>query len=117
MSTYFILRSPYLPANRSIYQLDAPSPLAWFQSIWPRLREDADITSKALLNVEDLYGFKGFANNVRDKQLAAPEDYNRLQRLLSLNWYLNNIDIRDGYVLVETDDDEVELAFWWVSDE
>jgi hypothetical protein len=117
MSTNFILRSPYLPANRSIYRLDAPSPLDWFQAVWPRLRQDADITSKMLLDVEKLYGFSGFAEHVRSNELAAPADSAELQTLLAKNWYSNNVECRDGYVVVETDDDEVELAFWWVSDE
>jgi hypothetical protein len=117
MATNFILRSPYLPSNRSTYRLDAPSPLAWFQSIWPRLREDATITSKELLDVEKLYGFRTFVENVRSKELAAPMSCGDLQTLLAKNWYTNNVECRDGYVLIETDDDEVELAFWWVSDE
>ncbi|WP_156944034.1 hypothetical protein [Bradyrhizobium sp. Ec3.3] len=116
MATNFILRSPYLPSNRSTYRLDAPSPLAWFQSIWPRLREDAGISSKELLNVENLYYFAGFAENVRDKGLAAPANMVDLQTLLSHNWY-GIVECRDGYVFIETDDDEVQLAFWWVSDE
>jgi hypothetical protein len=106
-----------LPANRSIYWLDARSPLDWFQSLWPRLRQDATVTSKALLDVEKLYGFQGFADRVRGKELAAPMASDDLQTLLKKNWYSNNVQCRDGFVLVETDDDEVELAFWWVSDE
>jgi len=117
MATNFILRSPYLPANRSIYRLDAPSPLDWFRSVWPRLRQDADITSKTLLEAENLYGFCSFADHVREQHLAAPTTSTELQTLLSENWYTNNVECRDGYVLVETDDDEVELAFWWVSDD
>jgi hypothetical protein len=117
MATNFILRSPYLPANRSILRLDALSPLAWFQAIWPHLRNDADVTSKMLLGVEQLYGFDGFAEHVRNNEPAAPASLDELQRLLSQCWYSNNVECQDGYVLVETDDDEVELAFWWVSDE
>jgi hypothetical protein len=117
MATNFILRSPYLPANRSICRLDAPSPLAWFQAVWPRLRRDADITSRMLLDVEKLYGFHGFAKGVRGKELAAPADSGELQTLLAENWYSNVVECRDGYVRVETDDDELEIAFWWVSDE
>jgi hypothetical protein len=117
MATYFILRSPYLPANRSIFRLEAPSPLAWFQAVWSRLREEADVTSKALLDVGNLYYFEGFTENIRSKELAAPADSAELKTLLSKNWYSNNVECRDGYVLVETDDDEVELAFWWVSEE
>jgi hypothetical protein len=117
MSTYFILRSPYLPANRSICRLDASFPLEWFQAVWPRLRQDAGITSKMLLDVEELYAFEGFAESVRSKELAAPATSGELQALLSENWYSNNVECEDGYVFVETDDDEVELAFWWVSDE
>jgi hypothetical protein len=117
MPTNFILRSPYLPANRSFFRLEAPSPLAWFQCIWPSLQGDASITSKMLLNVEKLYGFAVFAQRVRDEGLSAPATPGELQRLLSRCWYSNNVECRDGYVLVETDDDEVELAFWWLSDE
>jgi len=117
VSTYFILRSPYLPANRSICRLDASSPLEWFQAVWPRLRRDADVTSKALLDVDDLYGFEGFAGNVRRKELAAPATSGELQALLSENWYCNHIECEDGHVFVETDDDEVEMAFWWVGEE
>jgi hypothetical protein len=117
MSTRFILRSPYLPANRSIYRLDAPSPLDWFRSVWPCLRQDAEITSKALLDVEKLYGFRGFAEHVRSEELAAPVACDDLQAVLAKNWYSNNVECRDGFVLVETDDDEVELAFWWVGEE
>ena len=116
MSTNFILRTPYLAANRSIYRLDAPSPLAWFQMIWPILQE-ANVMSGRLLNVERLYGFEGFAEHVRSSGIAAPVTYDELQTLLSKHWYSNKVECRDGYVLVETDDDEVELAFWWVSDE
>lgn len=116
MPTNFVLRSPYLSANRSVYRLDAETPLAWFQSIWPRLRSDADVTSKALLDADDLYGFAGFARRVREEGLEAPATPEELQKLLSDKWYSNNVECRDGYVLVETDDDEVELAFWWASD-
>jgi hypothetical protein len=117
MSTYFILRSPYLPANRSICRLDTPSPLEWFQAVWPRLRRDAEVTSKTLLDVEELYGFEGFAESVRSKELAPPATCLELQTLLSENWYSGNVECEEGHVFVETDDDEVELAFWWVSDE
>ncbi len=116
MPTNFVLRSPYLSANRSVYRLDAETPLAWFQSIWPRLRSDADVTSKALLDADDLYGFAGFARRVREEGLEAPATPEELQKLLSDKWYSGNVECRDGYVLVETDDDEVELAFWWASD-
>jgi hypothetical protein len=110
VSTYFILRSPYLPANRSICRLDAPSPLAWFQAVWPRLRQEADITSKALLDVDDLYYFKGFAEHVRSKELAAPADSAGLKTLLSENWYSNSVACQNGYVLVETVASGIEIA-------
>jgi hypothetical protein len=99
-----------------MHELDAPSPLAWFQSVWPRL-QDADITSKDLLNAENLYGFVRFAERIRDEGIAAPTTYDELRVLLQEKWYSNRVDCRDGYVLVETDDDEVQLAFWWVSGE
>jgi hypothetical protein len=70
-----------------------------------------------LLNVEDLHGFAGFAEQVRTGGISAPETCEELQTLLSKSWYSNRVTCRDGYVLVETDDDEVELAFWWVSEE
>jgi hypothetical protein len=117
MPTNFVLRSPYLPANRSVFTLDAETPLAWFQSIWPRLRGDAGVTSEELLGAKDLYGFAGFAQRVREEELGAPATPKELQELLAQKWYSGNVECRDGYVLVETDDDEVELAFWWASDE
>ncbi len=117
MSTRFVLRSPYLQVNRSICRLDARSPLDWFRSVWSRLRQDATITSKALLGVEQLYGFKGFADHVRYEELAAPMVSDHLQTLLTKNWHSNDVKCRDGFVLIKTDGDEVELAFWWVSEE
>ncbi len=117
MPVSFILRSPYLPSNRSCLRLDAPSPLAWFQSVWPRLLGDEAVSSRDLLGADDLYGFAGFAQQIRDKRLPAPASNGDLEKMLSRYWYLGNVECRDGYVLVETDDDEVELAFWWVSGE
>ena len=117
MPTNFVLRSPYLPSNRSIKRLDAETPLAWFQSIWPRLRSGEGVTSEALLGIEKLYGFEGFARKIREEELEAPSTPAGLQELLSMKWYSNNVECRDGFVQVESDDDDFEYAFWWLSDE
>ena len=80
MATSFILRSPYLPANRSVYRLDAPSAVAWFQKIWPLLQRQ-NITRGRLLNVENLHGFAGLAEQVRAGEIAAPETCEDLQAI------------------------------------
>jgi hypothetical protein len=116
MPCYFVLRSPYLPSNRWVKKLDAASPLAWFQELWTRLQADASLTCSDVLGIAHVYGFEGFAEKVRGGAIPAPVNDDELQQSLSSNWYSNNVETRDGMVLIETDDDEVELSFWWMSE-
>jgi hypothetical protein len=116
MSCYFVLRSPYLPSNRWVKKLDAASPLAWFQDLWMHLQAHASLTCSDVLGIEHVYGFSGFADKVRSGAVPVPLNDDELQQSLSSHWYANNVEARDGLVLLETDDDEVELAFWWMSE-
>jgi DNA-binding transcriptional regulator YdaS (Cro superfamily) len=104
-----------LPANRQVKRIDADSPLAWFQDAWSRIRTDASLTSKDLLDVEDLYGFEGFAKQIREINCPVPQNDEALRQSLSDHWYTNKVEVTDGEVFIKTDDDEVELAFWWMS--
>lgn len=113
--TYFLLLSPYEARGRRFARLDAPSVLAWFQRVWRRAL-DGDASSD-----DDLGGYvEGFdhlLDAVREERVPLPHTCADLESALERHlYYERDLEVRDHFVRVETDDDEVKIEYFFFDD-
>ncbi len=110
--TYFLIVSKAEPRGRRFVRLDAPSVLAWFQRNWTLGRGGF---------VEELrgevYGLDQLFEDVEIEKIAAPKTDEELVPLLEKHIYFEgDIEAEPHFVHVETDDDEVEIAYFFFDD-
>jgi hypothetical protein len=120
---WFVYRSHYEgPLSRRVRRLDAPSILAWFRS-----KIDDARTSAAPGAVADtelggpVYGLESFFLAVKEHTLHTPKTNIALGKMLREHLYVEggdeNIKLDAHSLRVFTDDDEVELAYYFFDDE
>jgi uncharacterized protein (TIGR02996 family) len=122
MSTYFVYRSPYHgPSGKYLKRFDDATVLDWFRNHWRAVPDGPDYRAhkhaEELLGT-DVYGFASLFERIAEHGLAAPTDERTLWRLLRANLYVEG-EIRTAphCVQVLTDDDELELAYYFFDDE
>jgi uncharacterized protein (TIGR02996 family) len=122
MSTYFVYRSPYHgPSGKYLKRFADATVLDWFRRHWRAVPEGPGDPpgryAEGLLGT-DVYGFASLFARVAEHGLAAPADEKALARLLRANLYVEG-EVRSAphCVQVLTDDDELELAYYFFDDE
>jgi uncharacterized protein (TIGR02996 family) len=122
MSTYFVYRSPYHgPSGKYLTRFADATVLDWFRNHWRAIPDGPDFPhhkyAEALLGT-DVYGFASLFARIAERGLAAPDNEKALWRLLRANLYVEG-EIRTAphCVQVLTDDDELELAYYFFDDD
>lgn len=120
---WFVYRSHYEgPLSRRVRRLSAPSLLAWF-----RAKIDDARTSPSPGTVADadlggaVYGLESFFLAVKEHTLHTPKTNIALGKMLREHLYVEggeeNIRLDAHSLRVFTDDDEVDLAYYFFDDE
>jgi len=117
---WFVYRSHYEgPLSRRIRRLEDPSILAWFTRMMnaARTAENPDeIYEKELGG--SVYGLGSLFEATKEENLRSPKDIEHLQKLLKRHLYVEGEFRLDEHSLrVLTDDDEVQLAYFFLDDE
>lgn len=123
MSTYFVYRSPYHgPSGKYLKRFDDATVLDWFRNHWRAIHDvgpeyPAGTYAEELLGTH-VYGFGSLFERIGEHALAPPADEKTLWRLLRANLYVEG-EIRTAphCVQVLTDDDEMELAYYFFDDD
>lgn len=118
-AVHFVYRSHYEgPLSKRIRQLPDQTVLAWFRRGW--VSEDPQTWVEAELG-GDVYGLDSIFEAARKLDLPPPETTGELRALLHEHLYVEGdedcIRLDDHSLRVRTDDDEVELAYFFLDDE
>jgi len=120
---WFVYRSHYEgPLSRRVCRIDAPSILVWFQEKLADARSSATPREVARVDLGGyVYGFETLLAAAREHKLAAPKSTAALRAMLCKHLYVEggpeNIRVDDHTLRVLTDDDEVQLAYYFFDDE
>jgi hypothetical protein len=117
---HFVYRSHYEgPLSKHITRLPDQTVLAWFQRGWA-MDADPEEWVEAELGC-DVYGLDSMFEAARDEQLPRPETTEQLRALLHKHLYVEGdedyIRLDEHSLRVRTDDDEVELAYFFFDDD
>ena len=120
---WFVYRSHYEgPLSKRIRRLEAPSIVAWFREKFGEARRASE---PGRIAEQDLggyvYGFGTVLEAAKEHDLSPPIATKALEKILREHLYVEggpeNIRIDDHTLRVRTDDDEVELAYFFFDDE
>lgn len=120
---WFVYRSHYEgPLSKRLRRLDAPSVLAWFQERFADARGAAaprDVGEAELGGY--VYGFGTLFEAVKEHRLPTPKTMAGLDKQLRKHLYVeggsDHIRVNDHTLRVATDDDEVDLAYFFFDDD
>ncbi|GAA4609221.1 hypothetical protein BJY16_007224 [Actinoplanes octamycinicus] len=115
---YFVYRSHYAgPLSKLVRRLPDATVLDWFRRHWTR--PDPHAWIEAELGA-DVYGLHTIFDAAREHRLPAPETTDQLRTLLHRHLYVEGdadfIRLDEHSLRVRTDDDEVELAYFFLDD-
>jgi hypothetical protein len=119
MGVTFLYRAHYAgPSEKLVRRFDEDtSVLAWFQRNWSELSGDEDSArenAKRILGVRP-YGFS-LGEAIREHALPPPQDMDTLARYIGEHGYIEEVRFSEHALEIATDDDELELAFYWFDD-
>ncbi len=120
MSVYFVYRSHYeTPTLNHLKKFDGNSVLEWFQQHWQQWSLHADDVNYDLkLFGCSVYGFASVFEAINQEALPPPKSMTELQNFLTDHLYVEG-DMRfgpDDAIQVLTDDDELQLAYYFFDD-
>lgn len=116
---FFVYRSHYDgPLSKRVRRLPDPTVLDWFRRGWdcesPQEWVAAELGG-------DVYGLDSIFEEAGEHELPAPESTDELRSLLEEHLYVegghDHIRLDDHSLRVRTDDDEVELAYFFLDDD
>lgn len=116
---YFVYRSHYEGLlSKRVHQLPDETVLAWFRRGWAS--EDPETWIEAELGV-DVYGLDSIFEAAQEEDLPCPQTTGELRALLHEHLYVEGdedyVRLDDHSLRVRTDDDEVELAYFFLDDD
>ena len=107
---YFVARTPYDTASgRYIKKLKSDSVLKWFQEHW---NSGNDPSRENILGA----GFYGLSSMFEGSD-PKPTSLTEVTESLKKRCYYNSIVARDGAIEFLTDDDELDLSYYWFTSE
>jgi uncharacterized protein (TIGR02996 family) len=119
MSVYFVYRSEYEgPTGKYVKRFAERSVLAWFRNYWQALADYAAASQwvKETLGCP-VYGFGSLPQAIALHSLGPPATNNELERCLREHLYVEGeIRFSSHALQVLTDDDEIELAYFFFDD-
>src|SRR5438105_5009246 len=115
MAVYFVYRSHYDdPAGKRLKRFEDATVLDWFRTHWDQLAraDGARDAVKELLGFF-VYGFGSLFAAAAEQDLPAPETDEDLEDYLHEHLYSEGpILYRPNLLTVQTDDDELEVAYY-----
>ncbi len=119
MSVYFVYRSHYEgPSGKHVRKLPGDSVLEWFKTVWNEAKKvpDAEAWVQSTLG-SDVYGFASIFEAARNESLRPPRNDETLEEYLSEYLYVEgDLRYQPHAIQVLTDDDEIELAYYFFDD-
>ncbi len=119
MSVYFVYRSHYEgPSGKHVQKLPGDSVLDWFKSVWNDAKNAPDAAAwvKSTLG-GDVYGLASIFEAAREESLKPPRTDEELEESLFGHLHVEgNLLYQPHAVQVLTDDDEIELAYYFFDD-
>jgi uncharacterized protein (TIGR02996 family) len=119
MTVYFVYRSHYdNPSTKCLKRFDDASVLDWFKNRWAHLAhaDEARARLKRLLGCS-VYGFATVFERAAEHSLPPPATDRQLNQYLQQHLYSEGSILYQPHLLsVQTDDDELELAYYFFDD-
>ncbi|MCC2670929.1 MAG: hypothetical protein K0Q72_3400 [Armatimonadetes bacterium] len=119
MSVYFVYRSHYAgPTCQHVRRFEDESVLAWFQARWEGAADpDAAYARVKELLGTDVYGFNSLFTAIAESSLPCPKTARQLAELLEEHlYYEGELLCKPHAIQVLTDDDELELSYYFFDD-
>jgi uncharacterized protein (TIGR02996 family) len=120
MTVHFVYRSHYHgPTGLYVKRFDEPSILDWFRNRWRGVRYDAGAYRYAeeLLGTY-VYGFASLFDRIAEHSLPPPRSSRALQEVFDEHLYVEGEVLFSPHLMqVLTDDDEIQLAYYFFDDE
>jgi uncharacterized protein (TIGR02996 family) len=118
MAVYFVYRSHYnTPALNHLRRFSDDSVLAWFQRNWKAVPDPGASDHVKKLFGCSVYGFRSLFNAIAENSLPAPASDAALKRMLDSHLYAEGeVRCRPHLIQVLTDDDELEMAYYFFDD-
>lgn len=114
----FVYRSHYEGLlSKRIRRLPDRTVLNWFRRGWAVAADpSADLDAWVATELGgEVYGLESIFEEARDEELPAPSTEAELREVLDEHLYVEGeVIVEDGRVLARTDDDEVELAYFFL---
>jgi uncharacterized protein (TIGR02996 family) len=118
MPVYFIYRSHYdTPSLNYLLRFEDDTVLAWFQRHWVGVSEDNVGDHVERVFGRSVYGFGSLFRAIAEHGLKPPTSSAVLKRLLETHLYVEGeLVCRPHVIQVLTDDDELEMAYYFFDD-
>ncbi|MFM7563275.1 MAG: hypothetical protein ACKO81_09605 [Planctomycetota bacterium] len=118
MAITFVYRSPYEnPTGRYVKRLPDDSILAWFQRVWSSQAGHAEDDLSERLLGQHVYGFDSLFEAIKRYRLPVPRDQRELEQQLKTHLYAEGgIAFTPEVLQVLTNDDELELRYYFIDD-
>ncbi len=114
-SAYLLVVSPNEKGGRRFVRLKASTVLAWFQRAWRVAQANGDWSSDLR---GDVYGLGKLFDMIDEQNLGCPTTDKELVPLLEEHiYYEKDIEAEPHFLHVETDDDEVDIEYFFFDDE
>lgn len=112
MKIYFTYRSAYEPNTRHLKEFEAESILDWFQQNWQILASEDSYTSDASEKLlgKRVYGIPAWEDD-EGNYPKKPENFKELLATIEKHFYNNETRGDQNCIKVDTDDDEIGLAW------
>jgi len=116
--TYFLLLSSHERGGRRFVRLSAASVLAWFQQALRKACVKGDWEAGLAGLRGEVYGLDKLFVDAVEEDLACPVSDTELAALLRDHiYYERDIEVEPHFVHVETDDDEVNIEYYFFDDD
>jgi hypothetical protein len=118
MSVLFVYRSHYEgPTGKYVRRFEDASILDWFRARWRGASEEAAEQAAHTALGADVYGFDSLFNAIEEHDLKPPRSDSELRDYLDEHlWVEGEIVHTPHAIQVATDDDEIELAYYFFDD-
>jgi uncharacterized protein (TIGR02996 family) len=118
MTVHFVYRSHYEgPMGLHHKVFDDESVLAWFQRHWEPIEGDASWAHAEEVLGTRVYGFNTMFRNIAEHSVPRPKTNSQLTEFLEEHLYVEGEILHSPHcVQVITDDDEIQLAYYFFDD-
>jgi uncharacterized protein (TIGR02996 family) len=119
VSVHFVYRSPYEgPSGKRVVHFDDTTVLDWFRAHWESHPYPVALDREEALFRGQVYGFASLFDSIAEHDLAVPYEETNLWNVLAEHLAVERQLLPSPHCIqVLTDDDELELAYYFFDDE